>query len=156
MPHRAPPGWDYWSALVGEGGDGLSSYYDFNVFEPDGTPRQYGDANADYQTDVLTRDYAVPFIDGPGRRSRGRSFSGSPTTRPHFGVGRDDRAGRRCSIGPPDDRAGRQSAIPPAALREQLFTRARSRTRPRSTRPTSPISRRRCGGARRSRAPTAS
>jgi N-acetylglucosamine-6-sulfatase len=112
-PHRSPPGWDLWSALVGEGGDGLSSYYDFNVFEPDGTPRRYGDANADYQTDVLTRDYAVPFISAQSAVP-GPFFLWLSYHPPHFGVGRDDRAGRRCSSGPPDDRAGRQSAIPPA------------------------------------------
>jgi arylsulfatase A-like enzyme len=112
-PHRAPPGWDLWSALVGEGGDGLSSYYDFNVFEPDGTPRRYGDANADYQTDVLTRDYAVPFISQQAAVP-GPFFLWLAYHPPHFGVGRNDRAGRRCSSGPPDDRSGRQSAIPPA------------------------------------------
>ena len=37
-PHRAPAGWNSWSALVGEGGDGLSSYYDYDVFQPGGTP----------------------------------------------------------------------------------------------------------------------
>jgi N-acetylglucosamine-6-sulfatase len=111
-PHRAPPGWDSWSALVGEGGDGLSSYYDFDVFDPSGTPRRYGDANTDYQTDALTRDYAVPFISAQAAVP-GPFFLWLAYHPPHFGVGRDDRAGRRCSTGPPDDRAGRQSAIPP-------------------------------------------
>ena len=111
-PHHAPPGWDSWSGLVGEGGDGLSSYYDYDIFEPDGTPRVYGDATADYQTDVLTRDYALPFIRA-GATAPGPYFLWLAYHPPHFGVGRDDRAGRRCSLGPPDDRAGRQSAIPP-------------------------------------------
>ena len=111
-PHRAPFGWDSWSALVGEGGDGLSSYYDYDVFEPDGTPRHYGSASSDYQTDALTRDYALPFIQAQAAVP-GPYFLWLAYHPPHFGVGRADRAGRRCSLGPPDDRAGRQSAIPP-------------------------------------------
>jgi len=31
-PRTAPPGWDEWTGLVGAGGEGLSSYYDFDVF----------------------------------------------------------------------------------------------------------------------------
>src|SRR4051812_31946531 len=54
-PHRGPPGWNEWDGLVGEGGEGLSSFYDYDVFEPDGTPRHFGDRPADYQTDALTR-----------------------------------------------------------------------------------------------------
>ncbi len=121
-PRRAPPGWDSWSALVGEGGDGLSSYYNFNVFEPDGTPREYGDASADYQTDVITRDYALPFIEAQAAVP-GPYFLWLAYHPPHFGVGRADRAGRRCSVGRPDDRSGRQSAIPPARY-SRAFSRA--------------------------------
>ncbi len=111
-PHRAPPGWDLWSALVGEGGDGLSSYYDFDLFEPDGSPRHYGSRPGDYQTDVLTRDYAVPYIAGQATEP-GPFFLWLAYHPPHFGVGRDDAAGRRCSQGPPDERNSKQSAIPP-------------------------------------------
>ena len=32
-PRVAPPGWDLWAGLVGAGGEGSSSYYDFDVFE---------------------------------------------------------------------------------------------------------------------------
>jgi arylsulfatase A-like enzyme len=110
-PHRAPPGWNEWWGLVGAGGEGLSSYYDYEIFDPV-RPRHYGTAPSDYQTDALTRDYALPFID---------SHAASPLPfflwlayhPPHSGVGRDDPAGRRCADGPPDKRAGRQSAIPP-------------------------------------------
>jgi len=111
-PRRAPAGWDQWSALVGEGGEGLSSYYDYDLFEPDGTPRHYGDQPADYQTDVITRDYALPFI-------RSQALDPAPFFLwlsyhpPHFGLGRRDAAGRRCSQGPADERASKQSAIPP-------------------------------------------
>ncbi len=36
-PRRPPPGWNEWYGLVGAGGEGLSSFYDYDVFEPDGT-----------------------------------------------------------------------------------------------------------------------
>jgi arylsulfatase A-like enzyme len=111
-PRAAPRGWDQWSGLIGEGGDGLSSYYDFDVFEPDGTPRRYGDRPADYQTDVLTRDYALPFIDAQAVDPR-PFFLWLAYHPPHSGVGRNDAAGRRCSDGPPAERGSKQSAIPP-------------------------------------------
>jgi arylsulfatase A-like enzyme len=111
-PHRAPPGWDAWSGLVGEGGDGLSSYYDFDVFDADGTPRHFGDAPDDYQTDVLTRDYALPYIDAQAAVP-GPFFLWLAYHPPHSGTGRDDPAGRRCSDGPPAERSSKQSAIPP-------------------------------------------
>jgi arylsulfatase A-like enzyme len=149
-PHRAPPGWDSWSGLVGEGGDGLSSYYDYDIFEPDGTPRAYGDATADYQTDVLTRDYALPFIRTQAT-APGPYFLWLAYHPPHFGVGRDDRAGRRCSLGPPDDRAGRQSAIPPPRYADAFnnaavphppsFDEANVSDKPKSIRRRPPLSR---------------
>jgi arylsulfatase A-like enzyme len=111
-PRAAPPGWDQWSGLVGEGGEGLSSFYDYDIFEPDGTPAHYGDRTADYQTDVLTRDYALPYIDAQAF-APGPFFLWLAYHPPHSGVGRNDFAGRRCSDGPPDERSSKQSAIPP-------------------------------------------
>jgi arylsulfatase A-like enzyme len=111
-PKAAPRGWDQWSGLIGEGGDGLSSYYDFDVFEPDGTPRHYGERPGDYQTDVLTRDYALPFIDAQRIDPR-PFFMWLAYHPPHSGVGRNDLAGRRCSDGRPNERGSKQSAIPP-------------------------------------------
>jgi arylsulfatase A-like enzyme len=111
-PRAAPPGWDQWSGLVGEGGDGLSSFYDYDIFEADGTPRHYGTSPADYQTDALTRDYALPYIDAQAVEP-GPFFLWLAYHPPHSGVGRDDFAGRRCSDGPPADRTSKQSAIPP-------------------------------------------
>jgi N-acetylglucosamine-6-sulfatase len=112
-PRVAPRGWDQWSGLIGEGGDGLSSYYDFDIFEPDGTPRHYGERPRDYQTDALTRDYAIPYIDAQWSDPR-PFFLWLAYHPPHSGVGRNDFAGRRCSDGPPDERGSKQSAIPPA------------------------------------------
>lgn len=148
-PHRAPPGWDSWSGLVGEGGDGLSSYYDFNVFGSGGTTQHYGDANTDYQTDVITRDYALPFIQAQAAVP-GPFFLWLAYHPPHFGVGRDDRTGRRCSNGPPDDRSGRQSAIPPARYANAFhgapvphppsFDEANVKDKPKSVRRRPPLS----------------
>ena len=111
-PHRAPFGWDTWSALVGEGGEGLSSYYDFDVFEPDGTRRHFGTGRRDYQTDALTREYALPFIRAHATATA-PFFLWLAYHPPHYGLGRSDAAGRRCSTGPPGKRSGAQSAIPP-------------------------------------------
>ncbi len=110
-PRVAPPGWTRWNALVGAGGEGLSSFYDFDIFEPDGSPRHYGSAPRDYQTDVLTRDYALPLISEQAT-TPGSFFLWLAYHPPHDGLGRNDRAGRRCSIGEPGVRGGRQSAIP--------------------------------------------
>lgn len=110
-PSNAPPGWTRWHGLVGAGGEGLSSFYDFDIFEPDGSPRHYGSAPRDYQTDVLTRDYALPLITQQAT-TPGSFFLWLAYHPPHDGLGRNDQAGRRCSIGQPAARGGRQSAIP--------------------------------------------
>jgi N-acetylglucosamine-6-sulfatase len=111
-PRVAPPGWTQWHGLVGAGGDGLSSFYDYDVFEPDGTPRHFGSATSDYQTDALTREYALPLI-AEQAVTPGPFFLWLAYHPPHDGLGRDDVAGRRCSLGQPAARGGRQSAIPP-------------------------------------------
>ncbi len=111
-PRRAPPGWDEWHGLVGAGGEGLSSFYDYDVFEADGSPRHFGTAAADYQTDVLTREYARPFI-AEHAADLDPFFLWLAYHPPHYGLGRDDAAGRRCTNGPPASRKGVQSAIPP-------------------------------------------
>ena len=125
--HPAPraAGWNEWDGLVGEGGEGLSSFYDYDVFEPDGGPRHFGDRPADYQTDALTREYALPFIDAQAARPRVRSSSGSPTTRPHNGVGRDDPAGPSLLGGSARDPQGQAERDPAAALRARLLDRPR-------------------------------
>jgi arylsulfatase A-like enzyme len=110
-PRVAPPGWTRWHGLVGAGGDGLSSFYDYDVFEPDGTPRHYGSAPADYQTDALTRDFALPLI-AEQAANPSPFFLWLALHPPHDGLGRNDAAGRRCSLGRPTARGGKQSAIP--------------------------------------------
>lgn len=127
-PRRAPPGWDRWWGLVGSGGEGLSSFYDYDVFEIGAEPRHFGAADSDYQTDALTREYALPFIAGQAVDPR-PFFLWLAYHPPHNGLGRDDSAGRRCSEGPPDSRSGTQSAIP-AERHARRFMRARLPRRP--------------------------
>jgi N-acetylglucosamine-6-sulfatase len=122
-PPRAPPGWNQWWGLVGAGGEGLSSYYDYEIFDPSGEARHYGTAASDYQTDALTRDYALPFIEAHQASSQ-PFFLWLAYHPPHSGLGRDDPAGERCSDGPPGSRAGKQSAIPPPRYATR-FARAR-------------------------------
>jgi len=110
-PRTAPPGWQQWWGLVGSGGEGLSSFYDYDVFEPGAEPRHFGTAAADYQTDALTREYALPFI-AAHAADPDPFFLWLAYHPPHNGLGRDDAAGRRCSSGPPGSRRGEQSAIP--------------------------------------------
>jgi arylsulfatase A-like enzyme len=112
MPRHAPPGWNLWAGLVGAGGEGLSSYYDYEIFNAFGKPTGYGSTPADYQTDALTRDYALPYIAGQAAVP-GPFFLWLAYHPPHAGTGRDDAAGRRCSDGPPAARSSKQSAIPP-------------------------------------------
>jgi len=121
-PRRAPPGWDEWYGLVGAGGEGLSSYYDFDVFEGPQQIRHFGSARADYQTDALTREYALPFI-ASHVADRDPFFLWFAVHPPHDGLGRDDVAGRRCSRGEPDERGGGQRAIPPPRY-ARLYRRA--------------------------------
>ncbi len=111
-PRKAPPGWDEWWGLVGAGGEGLSSFYDFEIFDPDGRPRHFGTRPADYQTDSLTREYALPYV-GAQAADPDPFLLWLAYHPPHNGLGRDDLAGRRCSTGPPSSRKGSQSAIPP-------------------------------------------
>ncbi len=112
-PRAAPPGWDNWFGLVGAGGEGLSSFFDYDVFQGAGLPsRHYGTAPRDYQTDALLRDYALPLVAAQATTPE-PFFLWLAMHPPHDGLGRDDSAGRRCALGDPDSRASKQSAIPP-------------------------------------------
>ena len=122
-PRTAPPGWDEWTGLVGAGGEGLSSYYDFDVFAGPGKSRHFGSAAPDYQTDALTREYALPFV-AAHATDPDPFFLWLSLHPPHDGLGRLDAAGRRCSRDRPDQRGGGQSAIPPARYASR-FMRAR-------------------------------
>jgi arylsulfatase A-like enzyme len=62
-PDGRPKGWDRFWGLI-DAAAGVSAYNFFNyVIDADGVPEPYGSADADYQTDVLTRK-ATGFIEG--------------------------------------------------------------------------------------------
>ena len=150
-PRQAPPGWDLWSGLVGEGGEALSSFYDYDVFEPDGTPRHYGDRPADYQTDVAHPRLRAALH----RRAGGRTGAVLPLARLSPAALRGRAQRRR---GPPLLRrpAGRALRASRARSRRPRYARSYLNARvprppARSTSATSPTSRSSSTAARRSR-----
>jgi N-acetylglucosamine-6-sulfatase len=72
-----PPGWDRWVAFSGRPRPRPSAYYDY-VLNVDGELRPYGDAPAQYSTDVLARE-AVSFI----REASGPFFLYFAPSAPH-------------------------------------------------------------------------
>lgn len=90
---RRPPGWDRFHALVEPT---VTRYYGYEIADSRGGKRRHGEDASDYLTDVLTREYAVPFIDAR-RRDPDPFFLHLSYTAPHWGKGRRDRAGRRCA-----------------------------------------------------------
>ena len=54
-----PPGWDDWRGLVPAT---ATRYYDYELADSAGGLVGYGSGDSDYQTDVFTRDYAVPYL----------------------------------------------------------------------------------------------
>jgi N-acetylglucosamine-6-sulfatase len=68
--------------------------------EKGGEVRRFGTATSDYQTDALTHEYALPLI-AERARDRDPLFLWLSYHPPHKGVGRDDAASRRCSVGDP-------------------------------------------------------
>ena len=115
----------------------------------DGEPRHYGTARADYQTDALTRDYALPYIDAqaidPGPFFLWLAYhpphSGSVATTPPAGAAPTARRAiaRAASRARSRRRATRVATCAPAL-----------RARPRSTSATSPTSRSWSAAGRRS------
>jgi len=91
------PGWDRFWAMTAPT---MVDYYGYDVTDSRGGKVHYGEDAGDYVTDALTRDYALPFI-----RSRARNpkpfFLHVSYIAPHWGRGRNDAAGRRCSNGKP-------------------------------------------------------
>ncbi len=62
MSPAIPPGWDEWRVFVGD----VLLYFDYELNE-NGTIRQYGKADADYSTDVLSQ-LAQQFVGGNAER----------------------------------------------------------------------------------------
>jgi N-acetylglucosamine-6-sulfatase len=111
------PGWETFHALVIQG-----HYYDYALTDSNGGAVFFGQRTEDYVTDTLTNRFAVPFI-------RARAASPRPFflhvsyTAPHWGRGRNDRAGRRCATPRP---FRFESARPkPAKRHASSYSRAR-------------------------------
>ena len=91
------PGWDRFNALTSPT---MTFYYDYEITDSRGGKTSYGETDRDYQTDVLTRDYALPYI---------RAHASDPDPfflhvsyiAPHWGRGRDRSDGGRCANGRP-------------------------------------------------------
>ena len=78
----------------------MVNYYGYDITDSKGGRVRYGDAASDYVTDVLTREYALPYIRAHAD-DRDPFFLHVSYIAPHWGRGRDDAAGRRCSNGKP-------------------------------------------------------
>ena len=91
------PGWDRFWALTSPT---MVDYFGYEITDSRGGKVRYGDDADEYLTDVLTREYAVPYI-------HARAGDDDPFflhvsyTAPHWGRGRNDAAGRRCANGKP-------------------------------------------------------
>ena len=83
-PLTPPPGWDRWWGLVPAT---ATAYYDYSIADSDGGLDSYGSDDSDYQTDVLTREYALPFI-AAHAADPDPFFLHLSYTAPHWGSGR--------------------------------------------------------------------
>jgi arylsulfatase A-like enzyme len=91
------PGWDRFWALTSPT---MVDYYGYELTDSRGGKQRHGNQASEYLTDVLTRDYAVPFIRAHGD-DPDPFFLHVSYTAPHWGRGRNDAAGRRCANGKP-------------------------------------------------------
>jgi arylsulfatase A-like enzyme len=94
---RPAPGWDRFWAITAPT---MVNYYGYDVTDSHGGRVRYGKKASDYVTDVLTRDYALPYI-REHARDHDPFFLHVSYIAPHWGRGRNDAAGRRCSNGKP-------------------------------------------------------
>jgi arylsulfatase A-like enzyme len=91
------PGWDRFWAMTSST---MVDYYGYEITDSRGGKVAYGDDTSDYLSDVLTREYAVPYIRAH-RADPDPFFLHVSYTAPHWGRGRSDAAGRRCANGKP-------------------------------------------------------
>ena len=126
-----PRGWDDWHVLA----PSRAQYFNYTLNQ-NGTLRQYTDAEEDYSTDVFTKK-AKRFIRANARIAT-PFYLELGYAAPHGGGGGDP--GRSCN----------RAAVPaPRDLGDAEGQVQAARCRPRSTRPTSPTSRRRSPTSRR-------
>lgn len=91
------PGWDRFWALTTPT---MVDYYGYEITDSRGGKVTYGDDASEYLSDVLTRDYALPYIRAHAR-DPDPFFLHVSYIAPHWGRGRNDAAGRRCANGKP-------------------------------------------------------
>ncbi len=94
---KPAPGWDRFFAITAPT---MVDYYGYDVTDSKGGRTHYGKKASDYVTDVLTRDYALPYIRAHAH-DRNPFFLHVSYIAPHWGRGRNDAAGRQCSNGKP-------------------------------------------------------
>ena len=94
---KPAPGWDRFFAITAPT---MVDYYGYDVTDSKGGRTHYGKKASDYVTDVLTRDYALPYIRAHAH-DRDPFFLHVSYIAPHWGRGRNDAAGRQCSNGKP-------------------------------------------------------
>ena len=124
---QRPPGWDAWWGLSQES---MIRYYDYEVADSRGGSTAFGHADHEYQTDLLTDRYALPYIrdraqlaaDAPPFAEAPPFFLHLSFIAPHWGTGRSDAAGRRCASGEPAQ--PETARAKPAPRHAQRFRRA--------------------------------
>ena len=94
---KPAPGWDRFFAITAPT---MVDYYGYDVTDSKGGRTHYGKKASDYVTDVLTRDYALPYIRAHAH-DHDPFFLHVSYIAPHWGRGRNDAAGRQCSNGKP-------------------------------------------------------
>jgi N-acetylglucosamine-6-sulfatase len=91
------PGWDRFWALTSPT---MTFYYDYEITDSRGGKVSYGETPAEYQTDVLTHQYAVPYILGRAT-DPDPFFLDLSYIAPHWGRGHADALDGRCTNGKP-------------------------------------------------------
>ena len=85
---KPAPGWDRFLAITAPT---MVDYYGYDVTDSKGGRTHYGKKASDYVTDVLTRDYALPYIRAHAH-DRDPFFLHVSYIAPHWGRGRNDAA----------------------------------------------------------------
>ena len=132
---KPAPGWDRFFAITAPT---MVDYYGYDVTDSKGGRTHYGKKASDYVTDVLTRDYALPYIRAHAH-DHDPFFLHVSYIAPHWGRGRNDPAGRQCSNGKPF--AFQTAKAKPAPRDAGAFSNRKLPTPPSFNEPTSATSR---------------
>ena len=116
---RAPPGWDrYWGVVPPQ----ASRYFDYVITNTGGGVDGFKNGDRDYLTDVLSGEYALPYL-LQRNRDPDPFFLHVSYTAPHWGQGRSQGGGDRCRNGKPFSIKTARAKPAPRHLR--AFRRAR-------------------------------